>query len=331
MKSLDFGRNALYVCVAAALLQGCGGSQLPIAAPGAMSQSLPIATYRGSWMAPDAKDHNLLYVSDQGTGDVYVFVYRSGPDRIGRLVGKLAGVLGSGECVDQAGDVFITGGAMGPNIVEYSHGGTMPIATLIDTDAAPMGCSVDPTTGNLAVTNYATFHRGGSGPGNVAIYTGAKGSPEIYTAPYIDDFYFCGYDNKGNLFVDGWGGSYPFSLDEMPSGSSSFDRISLDQKVKSPGAVQWDGTYVAVGDQDKAVLYQFTVSGSNGTKVGSTPLMSSKDVSQFWIQGKNVIGADTGLADVGLWPYAAGGNPTEIKKLKQFNEPFGATVSLAPK
>ena len=44
MKSLGLGRYALTLGAAAALLAGCGGSQPPIGAPGAMPQSHPIAT-----------------------------------------------------------------------------------------------------------------------------------------------------------------------------------------------------------------------------------------------------------------------------------------------
>jgi hypothetical protein len=39
MKISDFGRYALSSCVAATMLAGCGGSQPPIGAPGAMPQS----------------------------------------------------------------------------------------------------------------------------------------------------------------------------------------------------------------------------------------------------------------------------------------------------
>jgi hypothetical protein len=39
MKSLEFGRCALSIGVVAAMLAGCGGSQPPIGAPGAMPQS----------------------------------------------------------------------------------------------------------------------------------------------------------------------------------------------------------------------------------------------------------------------------------------------------
>ena len=62
--------------VAAALLAGCGGSQPPIGAPGAMPQSQAIASHaaRGkSWMLPEAAPTELLYVADYGVG-VYPFI-----------------------------------------------------------------------------------------------------------------------------------------------------------------------------------------------------------------------------------------------------------------
>jgi hypothetical protein len=48
-------RYALSSCIAVALLTGCGGSQPPIGAPGAMPQASAIAMHadRGkSWMLP---------------------------------------------------------------------------------------------------------------------------------------------------------------------------------------------------------------------------------------------------------------------------------------
>jgi hypothetical protein len=44
MKSADFGSCA-GICVAAALLARCGGSQPPIGAPGAMPQTSAIAVH----------------------------------------------------------------------------------------------------------------------------------------------------------------------------------------------------------------------------------------------------------------------------------------------
>jgi hypothetical protein len=72
---------------AAALLAGCGGSQPPIGSPGAMPQSPAIATHAdrsGSWMLPEARRDDLLYV-DAGDGvGTYVFSYPEGK-RVGEI------------------------------------------------------------------------------------------------------------------------------------------------------------------------------------------------------------------------------------------------------
>src|SRR5579871_2302761 len=76
MKGLGLGRNALCSCVAAAVLTGCGGSQPPIAAMGAMPQSSAAVTqakHRGSWMLPEAKNDDLLYVSNSYTVTAYSY------------------------------------------------------------------------------------------------------------------------------------------------------------------------------------------------------------------------------------------------------------------
>ena len=63
---MEQGTSALVVALAL-LLAGCGGSQPPIGAPGARLQSSPVvsrAERRGSWMLPEAKGEDLLYVSN---------------------------------------------------------------------------------------------------------------------------------------------------------------------------------------------------------------------------------------------------------------------------
>ena len=57
--------RSAFIIGAAALFAGCGGSQPPIGALGAMPQSSAIAEHatRGeSWMLPEAKSEDLLYV-----------------------------------------------------------------------------------------------------------------------------------------------------------------------------------------------------------------------------------------------------------------------------
>jgi hypothetical protein len=329
MKVLELGRYALCISMAAAMLAGCG-SQAPIAAmPQSAAQSLPFAQRNAigqhdrsgsSWMAPDAVTQDLLYVGGN-SGDVTVYSYPRG-----RLLGTLTGFyLPAGECVDGVGDVFITDMGLG-KIFEYRHGGKKPIQTLQAAANAPAGCAVDPTTGNLAVTSLG----GGGSGGNVAIYPHAQGTPMTYTDPNIYYYYWCGYDPKGNLYVDGQAyAPETFELAELPHGSNTFTNITLNQTINWPGGVQWDGKYVAVGDQAARAIYQFTISGSNGTVEGTTNLNHATDVHQFWIQGRVVIGGNHSLNNVQYWPYPAGGNPTKTIT-KGVGGPVGMTVSLAP-
>jgi hypothetical protein len=220
------------------LLSGCGGSQPPIAAPGAMPQTSAIATHadRGtSWMLSEAKGEDLLYVSNEQTG-VSVFSYPNG-QKVGSVSG---GSLPIGLCSDSEGNVFIVD-REGQQI-EYAHGGTNPITTLEDTGNDPQGCGVDPNSGDLAVA--------GGGPqvsANIAIYPTGSGSPKVYDAG-AGVFAWCTYDSSGNIFASVGGSNSNYGgIVELPKGGSSFMPISIDQRLGAGGAVQWDGNYLYVG------------------------------------------------------------------------------------
>jgi hypothetical protein len=93
---------------AAALFAGCGGSQPPIGAPGAMPQSRATVTHAefgASWMLPEARSiKRLLYISDDKTNHVLVYDFARGAK-----VGELTGFSEPrGQCVDAQGDVWIT-------------------------------------------------------------------------------------------------------------------------------------------------------------------------------------------------------------------------------
>jgi hypothetical protein len=281
-----------------------------------------------SWMAPGAQTQDLLYVANVFAVSVYSY-----PG--GKFEGRLTGfVAASGECVDANGDVFVTS-EVGGTIVEYAHGGTKPIEILRAAAEHPLGCAVDPTTGNLAVTTF------GAGPnnssGNLAIYPHAKGTPTTYTDPDVQRYYLCGYDDKGNLYVDGLSpGHDSFELAELSKGSDTLTNISLNQYISLPGGVQWDGKYLAVADQNASVIYQFTISGGTGTEVHATSLGSPAfDVFQFYIDGRTVIapndypkgGSKTGW-DVLYYRYPAGGTPKRIIT-NVVHEPRGVVVSKA--
>jgi hypothetical protein len=324
------------------ILAGCAGSssgwQPSVAAPN--GKAVSHASVERSWVLPEAKNDDLLYISDLIAQVVDIYTYHGH-----KLVGTLTGFFNpQGLCVDKAGDVYVTNDTSDGvhQISEYAHGSTTVLRTLNDPDGRANGCSVDPKTGNLAVANLwgATDHQG-----NVAVYAHASGSPKAYSNPNIYYYYYAGYDNRGNLFVDGETYGSVFGLGELPKGGNTLNFITVDQTIYLPGGVQWDGKYLAVGDQVAvkhgftSTIYDFAISGSSATTVNTMVLTGSNEVAQFWIpfvdtghkrgEGKLLIGPNQDGADTLIWDYPNGGNP--IKTISGETDPIGATVSLARK
>ena len=169
----------------------------------------------GSWILPSAKKSDLLYISDLLAQVVDIYTYGHGY----KLVGELTGFFNpEGLCVDKKGNVYVTNDtSLGVyQITEYAHGSTSPTRTLNDPDGRANGCSVDPTTGNLAVADFW-------GPseiiGNVAVFPKANGPPTSYSNSNIFYDYYCGYDDNGNLFVDGETEGSVFGLGELAKGA----------------------------------------------------------------------------------------------------------------
>ena len=152
-----------------------------------------------AWMAPRAGSLDLLYVSDEGTNDVYVYSWPQAD-----LVGKLTHVsYPQGECTDAAGHVFITSFApsYGSRILKYIHAGTRPILRIQDKGYFASGCAIDPRTGNLAVTNLETTDLSF---GNVAIYDRRGRLLGLYAGGGMAFYFFCGYDSAGDS-IRRWG------------------------------------------------------------------------------------------------------------------------------
>lgn len=296
--------------LAVAAITSCGGALTP--------ENTQVSPASPSLIALSVKKQDLLYVADYGDGAVHVYTWPKG-----KLIQTLSGFRrAAGECVDKAGDVWITS-YVSQEIVEYAHGSTTPIATLTDPDEYPISCSVDPTTGNLAVGNIETT---GDDQGSVAIYPDAQGTPTLYTDPDIDRVFFIDYDDAGNLFVDGRpysSGGFVFA--ELPEGSGTFTDISLNQSIGMPGGVQWNHNEIVVGDQQNPYIYRFRISGSSGTEVGETPLEGGEDVVQFCIQGKRVVGPNADSGNAMIWKYPKGGSA--IKTLSGLSLPFGTVIS----
>jgi hypothetical protein len=324
-------RLSLGAC-AAILIASCGAPPVQNALPVSTQQSASRTAgpnHRASWMASEARGEDLIYASNASSNTVTVYTFWGH-----KLVGELTDVKQPwGLCSDTRGDVWVVG--WGKNqLVEYAHGGTKPLKILQVTDphADLYDCAVDPTTGNLAVTNWGW----GWLEGYLMIYPHASGSAKIYQGWNLWYYYGCTYDDKGNLYADGWDAYLGdvLALGKLRKGGSTLENISLLPALKPPilGGIQWDGQHVVIGDWKFAAA--ISVKGSYGYVDGYTPLTDHWPVGFFWIVtlgGKQAILApdSAGHPDaVQAWEYPAGGKPTATIT-DDLDGAFGVTVSTA--
>lgn len=340
MRSANLVACLSIVCLAVATLTACSGSQLGTyeGIPGGRINDESAGHSRPRPLTR-ATSESLLYLASNYSSKIYVYTYPQG-----QLTDTLTGLSGTlyGECVDPSGDVFvtavITSGAS--TIYEYAHGGTSPIATLSDPGRG-FGCSVDPKTGDLAV----------SGGGSIAIYNHATGTPTIYRSSNFE-FFFCGYDNHSNLYISAISlASGNLTLVRLADGSSAFEEIKLNTKIYDDflmyPSMQWDGRHMTVSSvrdyRDPVTVYRLRISGRTATVVGSSHLRvkGNSHGGQSWIQGNTIVGIETrvnargknaGYSTASLWNYPQGGEPyqdiTHIGNERD-GQIYGVTVSPA--
>jgi hypothetical protein len=263
---------------------------------------------------------DLLYVANEGSvgrkygADVAILTYPQG-----KQVTTIRHLVPWGICSDKSGNVWVS--AQGGTMFEFAHGGKKPIAELQAPSDLPLDCSVDPTTGNLAVILYQA---------GIVIWPNASGNPTGYPIGATA----LAYDDKGNLFADG---SVSSTLYELPKGASDFISITVNKPGKLSGGVEWDGQYLAVSANDPSApkgmrnfIYRISVSGSAGTVVQTVYPTRLSSRAWFWVQGSTLIGTvnGTGGSRIGLWHYPKGGQ--QFEKLSTFYAPRGITVSVAP-
>jgi hypothetical protein len=323
----------LFALTVAALMvpAGCGGLSQSQFSPGQALRSAPAGAGGPSWIALTANADNLLYVANGATTSTpTVTLYSWGP---GELLGALFGFTAPAAlCVNKAQDVWVVD-AGADDLIEYAHAGIVPIKTLNFPGSEPKGCSVDQTTGNLAAISDV-------GSRGVYVYAKAAGSPTQYTAPNFSYYGSIGYDGFGNLFVDGYDFSNAFVLAELPKGGSALQGIAVNQTLKAAGDIEWDGKYLAICDFAPVpnVVYQFSISGSNGSVRGATTLGGSGGIGEFKVpnfrtgnqQGTTIVGADFINNEISYWRYPAGGKA--IKTITAgIKTPLGVAVSKATK
>jgi hypothetical protein len=327
---------ALSVCAIIALLTGCNGSQLSLS----MAQLRPEGDVRRS-VGPDylcAKQTSVPLIASRSMSQALLYVSnRSGlcvySYPLGRLMPALtlSGFTSTrGLCSDAAGNVFVVDQGAS-DVIEYTHGGTTPILTLSLNGDAPLACSVDAKTGNLAVT------ANGSSRSYVAIYKKAFGIPKEYSSSQFTFMFFCAYDSKGDLLVDGqyWLHQPTAEFAELSFGSGTLKPITMSQDFSSsPGDLQWDGKYWAIGNAlpPTYAIYQVTIMDKSGIVVGSTALDQVVKDASFYIDKSNVLvpNDNASNSNIQFYKYPAGGLPFKTITKGSLYDPIAAVVSRSP-
>jgi|HubBroStandDraft_5_1064220.scaffolds.fasta_scaffold04630_6 hypothetical protein len=336
-------RCTLGLSVAAALLAGCGGSQPPIVATGAVAPTAAVAAHADrdkSWMDSSAgRIKRLLYVSNEFYGNVYVYNFDTGAE-----VGILTGFEGpQGQCVDAAGDVWIadslqsTGYYTG-RIVEYQHGATTP-KEILTGYGLPTSCAVDPKSGDLAVVNSG---------GGITIFK-PSGSLTNFVSPECQYMGSPGFDDQGNLYVEGWSQSYGGQICELPAHGTHLVTRKTDVSGVASDGIMWDGKHLTVEAPDQtnpdvAVIYRVVSRGASGKliTVGRTLLRDkacggAKAYQPFMVGKRNtpvnkeeaalIVGSNLSCGyRLDYWRYTGGKLQRHLSDAPR--NPFGESVSI---
>ena len=324
-------RSELSPYLAVALLAPLAGCSAGQAVPNATAAQ-PVARDLGvkSWMAAGAKTSDLLYVNASEAVDVYSYPQ-------GELVGAITNISDAyGDCTDAKGNIYITSYSAN-TVSEFAHGGTQAIHTLSVPGAGALACAVDPSSGDLAVTNAGTVSGSGA---NVAVFRKAKGKAKTYTDPAIFGYESCAYDKAGDLFVDGipaQGYGYDYELAELPRLGKSLAPVTLGNGISWAAPLQRDGNYLAVGQPVVPNISRYTISDGYGTFAGTTKLAGAYDATDFVIAGSKAIVVNLYYYDryitrwdVLVYKYPAGGD--EIQEITESDVPvYSLALSRARK
>jgi hypothetical protein len=309
-----FNAQTVGVYLGLAMLAGCGG-QRAVGGGGAVPaiESTSSETLRAATPPGD-----LLYVArvlgkpGHYRGAISVLTFPNGKP----VATILTPGFTTGLCSDASGNVWaVVVQGHHWSAYEFSHGGTKPIAKIHiphTNDAA--GCTVDPTNGNLAV--FVGSYQGSGQGAFVDVWAGAReGMPTMYQIAFTP---FAGaYDDRGNLFVDGYiGDTVAFEFAELAKGASSFTNISLSQPYGFyPGGVQWDGKYVALAPgptPHRPAIYRLKIAGSRA-KVVDTVHLDHMDARALFSVKEGMVAAASGVGgyNVRLWRYPGGDKSTK--------------------
>jgi sugar lactone lactonase YvrE len=212
MIAIHFGRYALGVCAAAALLGGCAG---PFdSAQGVFSSDYaPAKGTQDPW----------LYVSGNAANNVVIYdLAENGFPEVGVLTDGISSP--GGIALDRKGNLYVANTT--GTVTVYSPGKTSPSKTLSDDLSQPESVAID-ANGNVYVCNR------GTNPSIVVFKKGKSKASSVITNPLIQAPAQIQFDAAGDLFY----ADNNTGVSEIRAGSSSqaMRRLKLKELQRTDG------------------------------------------------------------------------------------------------
>jgi len=280
--------------------------------PGIPTHGASVAVHPFIDFAAMAKNKGpTIAISVAGGGGDAVDLFTAAGTQVGQLTGFS---FPEGMASDIKGDLYVAD-SDNSRVQIYAAGFASPPTTLSDPGQSPEDVDSFANGAYVAVTNFLSE---GGGPGSVSIFKGATLQRNI-TYSNLRHAYYCAFDGKGNLYVDGQDTSGHVLLGEIPhatSGGSMFEQLTTTNTIGNAEGIQVTtaGGQIAIEDPPNRVIYTYNPpsAGSLGTPVQTTPLNESSLGTTFAFT-KNMT--DLYTADLyssgGVFEYAypTGGSP----------------------
>ena len=225
-------------------LAGCGGSQPPIGAPGAMARPLSRGVVTSPSLMPNYKVSGpLLYVANAGLTLTPLTIYRADAHDPKPIATISKGINNSrGTCIDSDGTLYVTNFASGTGWVsEYALGQTKLLRVISKGINFPGYCAID-ASDNLWVTNL--------GGDNVTEYLKGSTKPHATITKGLTYPVGIAIDHHGNLYVSNYKPYSAQNIQVYAPGETSPSR-TITNGISSPVGVAVDANntlYVTTQD-----------------------------------------------------------------------------------
>jgi WD40 repeat protein len=236
----------------------------------------------------------------------------------GKRAGTLDGISNPvALCSDTSGNVWVIDfdSRNRSTLLKYAHGGSEPIASL-HLNGRGDACSVDPSTGNLAVGTLSS---------RIAVWTNGQGSPAMYsTHAFFHAVRTVAYDGNGNLYMRSFNRGEPAAW--LPKGAPA----AIEFHITKLGSYAWDGRYLVIGPANSYAgpLTRYKLHGGSGKVVGN---VSVDDCAADYEPSFSIVDSDLvvscGLDEtnsLNYYRYPKGGKP-----ITHFNAGASGSVAIS--